>query len=281
MRNEAETAFIRQHLDDDLHRLVLSRQQYTGVDVAAMAAQIEALRKIKDKAPSWYLPSLQMPAMLSVEQASSERTGMFKARLFSGNAMADLTGGMGIDSWCFAQRFSQVYCVEQQAALAQLDQYNFGILGADNIEVFNQTAESFLQTFSQPLDLIYLDPARRDEASRRVYRLEDCSPNVLENLDLLLQKAPRVLLKTAPMLDVKAAIQALGAVSRIWIVALRDEVKEVLYLLEPTAASAISLCCVNLDSTQPDFPLPWRRKRPQLLSLQHQGDISTSPMLRC
>ncbi|MBK9335894.1 MAG: hypothetical protein IPM98_04660 [Lewinellaceae bacterium] len=235
MLTVADRQFIQKHLNDDLHRLLLSAHRYPGVSVPAAVGQIEALRKVHSKIPAWYNTGLEFPPGLSVEQASSEQTARFKAGLFSGKTMADLTGGMGVDTYFFAQRFEQVTYVEHNPELVALARHNFGVLGAANITAIQTDAETFLNHNTAHFDLLYLDPARRDGGHRRLFRLEDCAPNILEIKEKLLETADRVLIKTAPLLDLNQATGLLQSVSHIWVVSVDNEVKEVLYLLEKSA----------------------------------------------
>lgn len=250
MLNIATRNFIREHAGDDPARLALAARRYPDVDVPAAVVQVEALQKIRTKIPSWYRFDLTFPARLSVEQSSSEQTARFKAGMFSGGRMADLTGGMGVDAYFFAQQFRQVMYVEQNPELVALARSNFTALGADNIEVAHADAEQFLQTTTDSFDLFYLDPARRDDRLRRVFRLADCTPNVPRLLPLLLGRAPRVLIKAAPLLDLDSATEDLKTVVQIWVVAIQNEVKEVLYLLERTPARAeqVPITAVNLGA---------------------------------
>lgn len=235
MLPESVQHFIREHLQEDPVRLLLSAHRYPGIPMPQAVAQIEALRKVQHKIPSWYRFDLEFPAALSLEQASSETTACFKARLVSGRQMADLTGGMGVDAYFFAQQFEQVTYVERNPGLAALARQNFATLGATGIRVVEADALDFLQQNTASFDLIYLDPARRDAPGRRVFQLSDCQPDILALQATLLQKAPQVLLKTAPMLDLQQAVAQLGTVTHIWVVSVDNEVKEVLYLLENEA----------------------------------------------
>jgi hypothetical protein len=235
MLNAVDRQFVQEHLNDDLHRLLLSAHRFPGVSVPVAVGQIEALRKVRSKIPSWYRFDLEFPPTLSVEQASSEQTARFKASLYAGNNMADLTGGMGVDTFFFAQHFKQVTYLEQNSELADLARHNFGILRATNIRVVALPAEDFLNQNTDHFDLIYIDPARRGDRQQRVFRLDDCTPDILQIKDSLLETADRVLLKTAPLLDLNLAVEQLQSVTHIWVVSVDNEVKEVLYLLEKSA----------------------------------------------
>jgi len=235
MLTAADRKFVRDHLNDDLHRLLLSAQRYPGVAVQACVAQIEALRKVRLKIPAWFRFELDMPPLLSVEQASSEAAARFKSTLFSGKKMADLTGGMGVDAYFFAQQFEQVTYVERNPELIALTRHNFAALGAANIRVVETDSEAFLKTTTEHYDLLYLDPARRADRHRRVFQLADCEPNVPALREMLLAHGDRVLVKTAPLLDLSQACEQLGSVAGMWVVSVENEVKEVLYLLEKSA----------------------------------------------
>ncbi len=215
-----------------------------------LAAQVQALQKIRVKAPTWYRPGMEFPLAISMEQASSEHTARFKAGLYSGKKMLDLTGGLGVDSFFFSRQFESVTYVEQNAELLAAARHNFAQLGATNVYFEHCSAEDFLEKTTQDFDLIYLDPARRDERKGKVFQLADCSPDVLKIKDLMLKKSPRVLLKTAPLLDLRLAAGQLRQVSKIWVVASDGDCREVLYLLEREAPplEAISIQAVSLES---------------------------------
>ena len=176
--------FIREHLDADPQRLLLAAHRYPGIPMPYVAGQLQALRKLRDKIPSWYNPALHFPLQLSVEQASSERTARFKAGLFTGARLADLTGGLGVDTWAWADRFEQVVYVEQNPELVEAARYNFNVLGANNIDCVQADAQDFLAGTTDPFDLLYLDPARRDGQQRKVFRL-----NLVQDLPLPVNEA--------------------------------------------------------------------------------------------
>lgn len=254
MHNPATQAFIREHLNStDLHRLLLSAKRYPEVQVPYAVAQIEALRKVRDKIPSWYSPDLIFPLALSIEQSSSEETAQFKTTLFAGKHLADLTGGMGIDSFFWTKVFEQVDYVEQNEVLIPVALHNFKKLNTPNIQVHHRTAEAFLGENNTHYDLIYLDPARRDEHKNKVFRLSDCQPNVVELLPLLFNKSNKILVKTAPMLDITEAIRQLGCVTQVWITALHNECKEVLYLLEKEQVPGENEISINAVHLAPRF----------------------------
>lgn len=232
-----EKEFIQQHLHRSPAELMLQAGRYPHLPVAELVKQIQARQKASDKLPTWTAnPEVIFPVAVSVEQSSSEATAAYKASLVSGRLLIDLTGGFGVDSFFFAKQFGRVVHVEQNRELSELASYNFKLLRADNIETRNTRAEDFLRSFTGKADVLYLDPARRGERAEKVHLLQDSEPDVLQLLPLLLEKADQVLLKTSPMLDIELALEQLGHVAQVWTVALHNECKEVLYLIDPGAA---------------------------------------------
>ncbi|MBG8553474.1 RsmD family RNA methyltransferase [Hymenobacter sp. BT594] len=256
--SDAARTYIAQHLHDDPAKLALQARRHPSLPVPELVRQIQARQKARTKLPAWADDTkLIFPAALSVEQASSDRTAAFKASLVSGARLADLTGGFGVDASHFARQVADVHYVERNASLATVVEYNLRQLQIGNVHVHAADAVSFLRNTELAFDWLYLDPARRDTAARKIYRLQDCEPDVVKLLPLLLHKSERVLLKTSPMLDIELAVQELGHVRRLWVVAVDNECKEVLYELGQEAAIDPERLTVNLrrDGTQQEFRL--------------------------
>jgi hypothetical protein len=241
--------FIWEHRDDDPAQLALSAKKYPGFPMAYVARQVEALGKVRRKIPSWYREGLEFPVAISLEQASSEATAQFKSSLFSGKNMADLTGGLGVDISFFARQFEQVFYVEKMPEILAAARHNLRVLGLENVDFLETQAETFLAQNQQSFDLLYLDPARRDDRKGKVFQLADCSPNILEIKELLLSYAPQVLLKTAPLLDIQLAIQQLKQVAKVWVIEYEGDCREVLYLLQRTATEVPTIEVVALNKT--------------------------------
>jgi 16S rRNA G966 N2-methylase RsmD len=255
---EAARRYVAAHLHDDPAHLALQARRYPGLPVPELVRQIQARQKARTKLPDWAdNPDLIFPPALSVEQASSARTAAFKAALVGGQRLADLTGGFGADTAAFAQTVAQVDYVERNTQLAVVVEYNLHQLGIRNVTTHAADALKFLHETAQHFDWLYLDPARRDTAARKIFRLADCEPDVLRVMPLLLQKADKVLLKTSPMLDIEQAILELGQVRRLWVLAVDNEVKEVLYELSQEPAVDPERYAVNLrrDGSQQEFRL--------------------------
>ena len=261
---EAARRYVAAHLHDDPAHLALQARRHPDLPVPELVRQIQARQKARLKLPAWAdNADLIFPPALSVEQASSARTAVFKAGLVAGAArLADLTGGFGADAAHFAEQVSQVDYVERDAQLAGVVRYNLAQLGITNVAVHATDAAAFLKEAPDDFyDWLYLDPARRDGTDRTLFRLQDCEPNVPRLLPLLLRKAPGILLKTSPMLDIELAIRELGCVRRLWVVAVDNEVKEVLYELGAEPAVDPERHTVNLRRHGPTQEFRLNRAR--------------------
>ena len=239
--------FICEHEHDDPYQLILQAHRYPGYPIPEVAEQIQARRKARHKLPEWYTTQgILFPPALSMEQCSSQATAQFKRSLVQGQRLVDLTGGAGVDTYYLSQSFGQTDYVEQEATLIQMAKHNFSVLGAHHIQTHTTSAEEFLTMLNEPVDCIYLDPSRRDAQANKVFQLADSRPNVLELQEILLAKASTVLLKTAPLLDIRATVQDLRRVTQVCVVAVDNEVKEVLYLLSKAKKTDPEITAVNL-----------------------------------
>lgn len=233
---QQERQFIQEHQHEEPANIMLQASRDPHLPVQELVQQIQARQKAAQKLPAWVNHvEVVFPVAVSVEQSSSETAAQFKASLVTGALLIDLTGGFGVDSFYFSRRFSQVVHVEQNTELQEIAQHNFKLLQAQNVQSINITAEKFLKEFEKKADIIFLDPARRSGINEKLHLLQDCAPDVLHLLPTLLSKAKAVLLKASPMLDIDLAIEQLQHVTRVWVVAVKNEVKEVLYLLEQEA----------------------------------------------
>lgn len=258
--NEATWEFVRQHRQDDVRRLALQGAKAGGVDLPVALQQIAGWQVALKKLPTWAgVEGIVYPPHLNMEQCSSEQAARYKAGIAgSGQLMADLTGGFGIDFYWMSRGFSQRAYVERDEALCRLASHNFALLGLD-CSVCCCTTATYL-TRMPHADLVFLDPARRDEHGSRTYGIADCTPNVLELLPLLGQKTDRLLLKLSPMLDLRKAVSDLNqaspdgalSVTDVHIVSVDNECKELLLLLDKEPAGALRVHCVN-DGQVVDF----------------------------
>jgi hypothetical protein len=229
MLSQEEQDFIQLHADQDPHQIALSGKKYPNFDLGKLASQIQARQKLARKLPFWVShANLFFPASISLEQASSEVTANFKANIVHGNVL-DASGGMGVDSAAFAKKANQVVYVERQQDLKEITAYNHAQLGCKNIQHVLGDGLAYLNQATTTFDFIYLDPARRNAKGDKVLLFKDCEPNVLDFLPMIQDKS-QLLLKTSPLLDLDRAIFELNGVDKIWIVCVKNEVKEILFL---------------------------------------------------
>ncbi len=257
--NESTKQFIRENLNADVPTLALKKAP-VGTDFSLALRQIAARQLLRKKVPEWSEnEDLLFPAHLSIEQCSSEATAQYKANLLKGNAFADLTGGLGIDTYYIDRHFQKTDYVERQEELSDLARHNFSVLNT-KIEVHNETAEDYLN-HCEPKDCIFIDPARRDEHGRKTVSITDCTPNVADLQELLLQKAEKVMVKLSPMLDISKALEELHHVKEVHVVAVANECKELDFILERGYQGEPHFVCVNLLTEQPELRFTMEEER--------------------
>ena len=238
--------FIAEHSHDDVQKLALQSARFPNIDMALVLRQITGMQKTRTKIPSFHINAdILYPAQLSLEQSSSESTAKYKSSLCEGNTFADLTGGFGIDCYFISRKFSQSIYVERHTELCEIAAHNFKVLGANNITVFNRHSEEFL-TEMLPVDLIFIDPARRSATGKKVVLLSDCEPNVAQLSALLLQKAKKVLIKLSPMLDISLALKELPDTKEVHIISVDNECREVLLLLDVNSDKKLIIKTINI-----------------------------------
>ena len=222
-----------------------------------MAAELaEANSRVLAKVPEWKcLKWVEVPDMLSAEQCSSSATALYKAGLLKGcKTIADLTGGLGVDSWAFSQIADKVWHNEIKGSLLQATENNFKALGITNVIFSLQYAEDRIKTLPE-VDAIYMDPARRDNVGKKVFLVEDCRPDVLKLLPELLKKAPKVLVKLSPMADITMLRERFGAKLReLHVVSLKGEVKELLLMLTREDNQGTQIIATNLKDSLTFLP---------------------------
>ena len=255
--------FIAEHSADDVSRLILDRKKYPGIDIDLAVNCIESRRKLKGKVREWHEnPGLIFPLKLSAEQCSSSATGAYKANLaerIAGNSkewtIADLTGGLGVDSWFFSQKASKVIYNEMQQILCDAARHNFKTLGASNISIINRTAEqeTIDEILDEEADIVYMDPARRGEGGKKVFLIEECTPDVLTLKEIIFRHARHILIKLSPMADVTMVCNRLGSTCReVHIVGTSGECKELLVWMDREWNEEYAVIAVELH---PDAPL--------------------------
>ena len=258
------TAFVQEHIGDDLTRLILDRKKWPDIDMDLAVSCIQSRRKLKGKVQEWFSnPDLIFPVGLSAEQCSSSATGIYKSGLALRIAdersfrLADLTGGLGVDSWYFSKKASQVWYHEMQEKLCMAAEHNFQSINAENIIVRNviSTPETIDGILSEARpDIVYMDPARRGEGGKKVFLIEECTPDVLTLKEQIFRHCRHILLKLSPMADITMACSRLGTTCReVHIVATGGECKELLIWMDREWVGEYTITAVELPSGYPEM----------------------------
>lgn len=254
--------FITEHAQSDTIKLLLGAANYPGIQVPICVKCIEARRKLADKIPQWYRnPALVYPVPLSVEQCSSQATALYKKELLKriihpladinsavpsqqNKLGADLTGGMGVDSYYLSQIVPAFFYFERNSELCRAAEYNFKQLQALNIRVKNKeiTPENIGSLANTKFAFVFLDPARRSKTnqSTKVISLPDYEPNLLELKETLFTLSSNMLVKVSPMTDIASNLKWLPETTQVHVISVDNECKEVLFLLQKPAATTPS-----------------------------------------
>jgi len=261
--------FIKKY-KKNIAELFFLESPFQNVTIQELIQQIESRSKIEKKLPTWYhFDGIYYPPKLNLEQTSSEITAKYKASLLKGNTLADLTGGFGIDSFYFSEVFKKVYHFEHNSILSKIAAHNFKVLKKHTIQCVPENGMEWVA--KEKYDVIYVDPSRRHDSKGKVFLLKDCEPNIPENLTELLNGCDLLLLKTSPMLDITAGLNELNSVFKIHIVAVENEVKELLWFLKKGFEGIPEITTINLtkgasekfefqfnQKTEPVYSLPQR-----------------------
>ena len=239
--------FIAENLKTDITKLILKGSPFGDISVQELANQIVAKQKSEHKLHSWFsTENIYFPPKISIEQTSSEITAAYKSNLIKGDSIIDITGGFGVDCFYFSKHFKEVTHCEINEELSTIVKHNYQQLKTKNISSISGDGLEFLRTSNQKFDCIYIDPSRRNDLKGKVFLLKDCLPNVPENIDFLFSKTNQILIKNSPILDISSTINELKFVKEIHIVALNNEVKELLFHLEKDYKDSIKIKTINI-----------------------------------
>ena len=250
--NEATKNYVRQHADDDVRMLALRGSKDADVDMTLALQQIQGRQTARTKLPSWAIvEGIVFPPHLNMEQWSSEQTARYKAAICrmllldhtGATSLVDLTGGFGVDFAWMSEAFVKATYVERNSELFAISSNNFRILNKQ-VETHNADGIDYLHQLENAT-MIFLDPARRDDKGARTYGIADCTPNVLEMKDELLQKADFVMLKLSPMLDWRKTDLGEANVKEVHIVSVQNECKELLIVMQKENRQQLVVHCVN------------------------------------
>lgn len=245
--NQAIQDFINSNLNKDISKIAFQKNPFPEVDFAVILNQITAKSKSEHKLPTWFsTEEIVYPSKISVEQTSSEKTALYKSELISGESLIDLTGGFGVDDFYFSKKFKSVVHCEMDYELSDIVNHNFQQLKAQNIKCFAGDSFEILKNLNRKFDWIYIDPSRRSDAKGKVFMLKDCLPNVPELLENYFKYSENLLIKTAPILDISVGLIELSNVKTIHIVAVDNEVKELLWEISKNYSGEIEIKTANI-----------------------------------
>lgn len=257
--------FLIDHENDDEKQLVLKHKTILGLPAAIIAEQIAARRKAKEKLPIYYHDTnIIYPPGINLEQSSSEHTARFKTTILENIKDAfnetgsqpmfkvgvDLTGGFGIDSFFLSKLFSQFHYVEPDINLSEIARHNHKQLGTITITHHTTTAENFLTKINSA-DMIYIDPSRRSE-TKKVFNFKDSEPDISSLQPKIFEKTNFVLIKASPLLDIKLGRQELSFVKKIFVIAVENDVKELLFLSQKDFADEPFIEAINIRKDRAD-----------------------------
>lgn len=252
-------AFIEAHLDDDLQQLALKKNSFQDIPTSRLIDQITGRKIAKNKFPPGFdSTGILFPPKIHLEQTSSFQAAGYKASLVSGKCLTDLTGGFGIDAFSFSKKMERVVHCERNTELSAIARHNFSQLQQANIDCLPEDGIEFLKKSDVFSDWVYIDPSRRDTQKKKVFLLEDCEPDVAANMDLLFSKTRQILIKTSPLLDISSGIRSLRYVSEIHVVAVDNEVKELLWVLRKDNIVSPKITTANIKKGQTQtFSFVW------------------------
>lgn len=265
--------FIIENKSADIMSVLLKKPVFKGVSQKELAQQIEGRKKCQKKLPTWFETSgIYFPKKVNIEQTSSEISAAYKSKIVAGNSLIDVTGGFGVDSYYFSKTVDAILHCEIDHQLHEIASHNFKKLGVKNIQTYRENGLDFLRNSVQDFDWIYLDPSRRNHVKGKVVQLSDCEPNIAENLDLLFSKSENILLKTSPLLDIALGIKELRSIKEIHIVAINNEVKELLWLLKKDYYGEVGIKTINFTKANAqlfNFVLSAEKTATAVYSLPH------------
>lgn len=244
--------YINANLTTDLHSLLLKKSPFPEISMQEIVQQIKGKQVAQKKFPFLLQDGIIFPPQLNLEQSSSEKTALYKSEILKGTKFIDLTSGFGIDAYYLSKNFEEITLVEQNKELLDIVKHNWSVLDK-KASFINLKLEDFLIENKENFDVIYLDPARRDQNKNKVFLLEDLSPNILEIQDQLLSISEEVIIKLSPLIDLKYLISVLKNISKIEIIAVKNDVKEIVVFLSKNYSGEIICKCINLESDEKDF----------------------------
>lgn len=248
--------YLIEHEHHDVRDIILKHKEILGIPTSTLLEQISARKKARQKVPLYYeTGGIVYPPQQNWEQSSSQQTALYKSDIIASllekqGIIGDLTGGFGVDTFFMSRKTAKVHYVEPDNSLLELARHNHILLKADNIQYHNQRAEDFLATTRESFDLLYIDPSRRTAEKKKVLTFEHSEPDILKMASEILAKAEWLLVKASPLLDIQAGLSQLPHVRKVFVVSVRNECKEVLFLSQRRFEGVPDIEGVNLGDEQ-------------------------------
>ena len=243
--------FIKENSHLDVPSLALQLSKKPELPSQYIINQIQGRKMAKIKLPEWDYSTIQFPDKRAMEQCSSSITGNYKAtQVVKGHYFVDLTGGVGVDTYYLGKLFDEITYVEANPELFKISQANLRSLLKEKRLIFeNESAENFLHKSKTRFDLIYLDPDRRAGGMKKGVKIEDCSPNLIEIEDQLIKLSKQVMVKFSPLLDIKQAIQQLKSITKVSVVSINNDCKELIFKLSNKKIESTIISCINFTQS--------------------------------
>lgn len=240
--------FIEANVSTPVPNLALKGSPFDDIEIDLLINQIVGKNKARKKLPTWFqTKDIVYPPKVNLEQTSSEITADHKSKLVSGEKLIDLTGGFGVDDFYFSKRIKELTYTELNPDLYKMASHNFKVLGLNNIQAYQTDSIEYLKKIEAKFDWIYVDPSRRNE-NQKVVLLKDSLPNLLDYQELLKNKSKNLLIKTSPMYDIEMGYKELQGIKELHIVSVKNEVKELLWVVDWRPANSRNIRLFNYES---------------------------------
>lgn len=240
--------FIEDNLHTPVPKLILNGSPFESIDIKLLVNQVVGKKKAKKKLPTWFEhDEIIYPPKVNLEQTSSEITANHKSKSINGTRLIDLTGGFGVDDYYFSKRITELTYAELNSELFEIARHNFKILSLENIKSHHGDSIAYLRRVHFKYDWIYVDPSRRTK-TQKVFLLRDSLPNLLELQALLRDKCRNLMIKTSPMYDIEMGYKELSGIKELHIVSVKNEVKELLWIIDWRAVNSRTTKLYNYDS---------------------------------
>lgn len=235
--------WVQEHENEPVPELALRYASRKDLPLKELLIQVKGRQTARNKLPTFFAhPEILYPDTMILEQCSSEEAAEHKAAWAEGKIVADLTGGLGIDTLAFAKTAAKVFYCEPDIVRCAAAKYNFKVLGFQNIEVIQGNAAETSARLKEQVNIFFLDPSRRSDSGKKVFRIEDLSPNLLELKDYLLTDDALIMVKLAPMLDIREGLRSLPETIRVEVISRKDECRELLFFLTKKTAAPDIIC---------------------------------------